>query len=161
MDDHNFFCALLCSACSTTCCCIAVWTVESNSDFLRPICRNRLCLSGLGISRQTGFNLEFPSPRWIACQGYELHPPLRSARTCYNHNNCQEVAQSKGLPGSGKIKRTARQCCNQKDCQGMLQSKGLQGMPQLIELPQSKGLPGNGTIKRTAREWHYQKVVLQ
>ena len=49
MDDHNFFCALLCSACSTTCCCIAVWTVESNSDFLRPICRNRLCLSGLGI----------------------------------------------------------------------------------------------------------------
>ena len=76
MDDHNFFCALLCSACSTTCCCIAVWTVESNSDFLRPICRNRLCLSGLGISRQTGFNLEFPSPRWIACQGYELHPPF-------------------------------------------------------------------------------------
>ena len=57
VDDHNFFCALLCSACSTTCCCIAVWTVESNSDFLRPICRNRLCLSGLGISRQTGFNL--------------------------------------------------------------------------------------------------------
>ena len=43
MDDHNFFCALLCSACSTTCCCIAVWTVESNSDFLHPICRNRLC----------------------------------------------------------------------------------------------------------------------
>ena len=76
VDDHNFFCALLCSACSTTCCCIAVWTVESNSDFLRPICRNRLCLSGLGISRQTGFNLEFPSPRWIACQGYELHPPF-------------------------------------------------------------------------------------
>ena len=34
------------------------------------------CLSGLGISRQTGFNLEFPSPRWIACQGYELHPPF-------------------------------------------------------------------------------------
>ena len=30
----------------------------------------------LGISRQTGFNLEFPSPRWIACQGYELHPPF-------------------------------------------------------------------------------------
>ena len=62
MDDHSFFCALLCSACSTTCCCIAVWTVESDSDFLRPICRNRLCLSGLGISRQTVFNLEFPSP---------------------------------------------------------------------------------------------------
>ena len=76
MDDHNFFCVLLCSACSTTCCCIAVWTIESNSDFLRPICRIRLCLSGLGISRQTGFNLEFPSPRWIACQGYEIHPPF-------------------------------------------------------------------------------------
>ena len=76
VDDHNFFCALLCSAFSTTCCCIAVWTVESNSDFLRPICRNRLCLSRLGISRQTGFNLEFPSPRWIACQVYELHPPF-------------------------------------------------------------------------------------
>ena len=74
--DHNFFCALLCSACSTTCCCITVWTVESNYDFLRPIHRNRLCISGLGISRQTGFNLEFPSPRWIACQGYELHPPF-------------------------------------------------------------------------------------
>ena len=55
---------------------VAVWTVESNSDFLRPICRNRLCLSGLGISRQTGFSLEFPSPRWIACQGYQLHPPF-------------------------------------------------------------------------------------
>ena len=75
-DDHYFFCALLCSACSTTCCCIAVWTVESNFKFLRPICRNRLCISGLGIFRQTGFNLEFPSPRWIACQGYELHPPF-------------------------------------------------------------------------------------
>ena len=61
---------------STTCCCIAVWTVESIYDFLRPICRNRLCISGLGISRQTGFNLEFPSPRWIACQGCELHPPF-------------------------------------------------------------------------------------
>ena len=34
------------------------------------------CISGLGISRQTGFNFEFPSPRWIACQGYELHPPF-------------------------------------------------------------------------------------
>ena len=81
MDDHNFFCALLCSACSTTCRCIAVWTVESNSDFLRPICRNSLCISGLGISRQTGFNLEFPSPRWIACQGYELHPTHTLYRT--------------------------------------------------------------------------------
>ena len=76
VDDHNFFCALLCAACSTTCCCIAVWAVESNYDFLRSICRNRLCISGLGISRQTGFNLEIPSPRWIACQGYELHPPF-------------------------------------------------------------------------------------
>ena len=70
------FCALLCSTCSTTCCCIAVWTVESNYDFFRPIFRNRLCISRLGISRQTGFNLVFPSPRWIACQGYELHPPF-------------------------------------------------------------------------------------
>ena len=76
MDDHYFFCVLLCSTCSTPCCCIAVWTVESNYDFFRPICRNRVCISGLGISRQTGFNLEFPSPRWIACQGYELHPPF-------------------------------------------------------------------------------------
>ena len=50
--------------------------LKQNYDFLRPICRNRLCISGLGISRQTGFNLEFPSPRWIACQGYELHPPF-------------------------------------------------------------------------------------
>ena len=69
-------CALFCSACSTTFCCIAVWTVESNYDFVRPIRRNRLCISGLGISRQTGFNLEFLSPRWIACQRYELHPPF-------------------------------------------------------------------------------------
>ena len=76
VDNHNFFCALLCSTCSTTCCCIAVWTVESNYDFLRPICRNRLCISELGISRQTGFNLEFPFTRWIACQGYELHTPF-------------------------------------------------------------------------------------
>ena len=80
VDDPNFLCALLCSACSTTCCCIAVLTVESNYDFLRPICRHRLCKYGLGISRQTGFNLKFPSPRWIACQGYELHPP--SLRFC-------------------------------------------------------------------------------
>ena len=76
MDDHNFFCALLCSACSRTCCGIAVWTIESNYYFLRPICRNRLYIFGLGISRQKGFNLEFPSPRWIAFQGYELHPPF-------------------------------------------------------------------------------------
>ena len=60
----------------STCCCIAVWAVVSNYDFLRPICRNRLCISGLGISRQAGFNLEFPSPRWICSQGYELHPPF-------------------------------------------------------------------------------------
>ena len=96
MDEHNF-CALLCSACSTTCCCIAVWAVESNYDFLRPICRNRLCISGLGISRQTGFNLEFPSPRWVACQGYEFHPTnfilyfivqnlIKLDMTCYQLN---------------------------------------------------------------------------
>ena len=46
VDDHNFYCALLCSTYSTTCCCIAVWTVESNRDFLRPICQNILCISG-------------------------------------------------------------------------------------------------------------------
>ena len=34
-------------------------------DF-RPICRNSLCISGLGISRHTGLSLEYPSPRWIA-----------------------------------------------------------------------------------------------
>ena len=76
VDDHNFYCALLCSTCSTTCCGIAVWTVESNHDFVRSICRNSLSLSGLGISRQTGFSLAFPSPTWIACQGKELHPPF-------------------------------------------------------------------------------------
>ena len=38
-------------------------------NFVRPICRNSLFISGLGISRGTGFNLEFPSPRWIAGQG--------------------------------------------------------------------------------------------
>ena len=59
VDDHNFYCALLCSTHSTTCCCIAVWTVESN-DFLRPICQNRLAYQE-GISRHTDFSLEFPS----------------------------------------------------------------------------------------------------
>ena len=29
VDDHDFFCALTCSPCSTTCCCIAIWAVES------------------------------------------------------------------------------------------------------------------------------------
>ena len=29
VDDHDFCCALSCSPCSTTCCCIAVWAVES------------------------------------------------------------------------------------------------------------------------------------
>ena len=28
VDGHDFCCAL-CSSCSTTCCCIAVWAVES------------------------------------------------------------------------------------------------------------------------------------
>ena len=28
VDDHDFFCALSCSPCSTTCCCIAIWAVE-------------------------------------------------------------------------------------------------------------------------------------
>ena len=73
VNDHNFYCALLCSTCSTTCCGIAVWTIESNHDFIRPICRNSLSIYGLGISRQTGFSLAFPSPIWIACQGKELH----------------------------------------------------------------------------------------
>ena len=35
-------------------------------DFFSPICRNSLCISGLGISRHTGFSLEYPSSRWIA-----------------------------------------------------------------------------------------------
>ena len=38
-------------------------------------CQNSFCISGLGISRHTGFSLEFPSPKWIAGQGQELHPP--------------------------------------------------------------------------------------
>ena len=58
------------------CCCIAVWTVESNHDLLSPICRNRLCISGLGISSHTGFSLEFPKrsseidcrPRLYGCR---------------------------------------------------------------------------------------------
>ena len=29
VDDHDFCCALSCSPCSTICCCIAVWAVES------------------------------------------------------------------------------------------------------------------------------------
>ena len=66
VDDDNFFCALLCSKYSITRCCIAVWTVESNQDFLRPICRNS----------HTCFSLEFPSPRWIANQAQELHLPF-------------------------------------------------------------------------------------
>ena len=29
VDDHDFCCALSCSPCSATCCCIAIWAVES------------------------------------------------------------------------------------------------------------------------------------
>ena len=29
VDDHDFFCALSCSPCSTACCCIAIWAVKS------------------------------------------------------------------------------------------------------------------------------------
>ena len=29
LDDHDFFCALTCSPCSTTCCYIAIWADES------------------------------------------------------------------------------------------------------------------------------------
>ena len=60
-----------CSTRSTSCCCITVWTVESNHDF-----QNRLCISGLSISRNTGFTLEFPSPRWIAGYGQDLIIPF-------------------------------------------------------------------------------------
>ena len=34
VDDHDVFCALSCSSCSTTCCCIAVWAAESEKWFL-------------------------------------------------------------------------------------------------------------------------------
>ena len=76
VDDHNFLRALLCSACSTTRCCNAVWTVVLNCDFFRPSCQNSICMSRLGISRHTGFSLEFPSPREIAGQGLGLNPPF-------------------------------------------------------------------------------------
>ena len=36
VDDHDFFSALSCSPCSTTCCCITVWAVESVKWFLAP-----------------------------------------------------------------------------------------------------------------------------
>ena len=29
VDDHDFSCALSCSPCSTPCCCIAIWAIES------------------------------------------------------------------------------------------------------------------------------------
>ena len=66
------------SSCSTTRCCVAFWTVESISDQFRTICRNRLCLLGLlvGISLHKGFSLAFPSPWWIANQGWGLHTPF-------------------------------------------------------------------------------------
>ena len=35
VDGHNFY-VLLCSACSTTCCCTALWTFESNYDYSAP-----------------------------------------------------------------------------------------------------------------------------
>ena len=75
VDDHNFLCALLCSSCSTTRCCIAFWTIESISDFFRLVCRNSLCMP---VQRHihTGFSLEFPSARRIANEGGELHAPF-------------------------------------------------------------------------------------
>ena len=36
VDDHDFFGALSCSSCSTTCCCITIWAVESEKWFLLP-----------------------------------------------------------------------------------------------------------------------------
>ena len=57
VDDRNILGALSRSACSTTCCCIAFRTIESE-DFFRFIYRNSICISGLGISRHTGFILQ-------------------------------------------------------------------------------------------------------
>ena len=55
VDDHDFFSALSCSSCSTTCCCIAVWAVESVKWFLRPSYRSRLYIAGTGKSRYVVF----------------------------------------------------------------------------------------------------------
>ena len=49
VGDRIIFSALSRSACSTTCCCIAFRTIESD-DFFPSVFRNSLCISGLGIS---------------------------------------------------------------------------------------------------------------
>ena len=58
VDDLDFCCALSCSLCSTTCCCIAIGLLNHSNDFLHPSCRSRLYITG---SRYAGFCLEFNS----------------------------------------------------------------------------------------------------
>ena len=51
-------------------------TLNHRNDFLRPSCRNRLYITGTGISRC----LELPTPRWIAHQGLTAQSTLVIAK---------------------------------------------------------------------------------
>ena len=117
VDDHDFCCALLCSPCSTTCCCIAVWAVgplNQRNDFNRPSCQGTLYITGTGKSRYAGFCSELPTPRWIADQGLRAPSTLDIAkRLNHFHTSCLrkllKIKWQDRIPDTEVLKRVGMQ----------------------------------------------------